>query len=297
MAPVIQPADVRSRLREALELDLVGPGAGNPLADERLPGWVRPSNWYLTGFLVPRGAPAEQRADADADDDFDPEVAVEGGLGDDSTEDRRSAKKSFFPSSMGLSFLVAEGVERLDVTVRWGDYRYVEDAPRDDGRTDDAPDSGESSDGTDGAADGAVVKSEGKASTRWQRRAREETVPVTLAAAGDPYQEPVPGSRGLILHVVARPVSATTFAGRIPPGTRSVSLFLVNGRPPQPTPPATRHSPSKPSWRCGARFRSCRVPTRVGCLAMIPTNAWQVSTMPTHTIMRPVTAWPRTGSC
>ena len=191
---------------------------------------MRPSNWYLTGFLVPRGAPAEQRADADADDDFEPEVADEGGLGDDSTEDRRSAKKGFFPSSMGLSFLVAEGVDRLDVTVRWGDYRYVEDASRGDGVTDDAPDNGSSSDGTDGAADGAVVKSEGKASTRWQRTASEERVPVTLAAADDPYQEPVPGSRGLILHVVARPVSATTFAGRIPPGTRSVSLFLVNGR-------------------------------------------------------------------
>ena len=230
MGQVIQPADVRSRLREALELDLIGPGAGHPLADERLPGWVRPSNWYLTGFLVPRGAPAEQRADADADDDFEPEVANEGGLGDDSTEDRRSAKKGFFPSSMGLSFLVAEGVDRLDVTVRWGDYRYVEDATRDDGRTDDAPDGGESSDSADGPADGAVVKSEGKASTRWQRTGREERVPVTLAAADDLYQEPVPGSRGMILHVVARPVSATTFAGRIPPGTRSVSLFLVNGR-------------------------------------------------------------------
>ena len=231
MGQVIQPADVRSRLREALELDLIGPGAGHPLADERLPGWVRPSSWYLTGFLVPRGAPAEQRADADADDDFEPEVAEEGGLGDDSTEDRRSAKKGFFPSSMGLSFLVAEGVDRLDVTVRWGDYRYVEDASRGDGVTDDAPDNGNSSDGTDDTADGAVVNSEGKASTRWQRTGREERVPVTLAAADDPYQEPVPGSRGMILHVVARPVSATTFAGRIPPGTRSVSLFLVNGRP------------------------------------------------------------------
>ena len=236
MAQVIQPAEVRSRLREALELDLIGPGAGHPLADERLPGWVRPSNWYLTGFLVPRGAPAEQRADADADDDFEPEVADEGGLGDDSTEDGRSAKKGFFPSSMGLSFLVAEGVHRLDVTVRWGDYRYVEDASRGDGTTDDAPDNGNSSDGTDGAADAAVVKSEGKASTRWQRTAREKRVSVTLAAADDPYQEPVPGSGGLILHVVARPVSATTFAGRIPRGTRSVSLFLVNGRPPAADP-------------------------------------------------------------
>ena len=232
MKTQIAPVDVRFRLRGALELDLIGPGAGHPLADERLPGWVRPSSWYLTGFLVPRGAPAEQRADADADDDFEPEVADEGGLGDDSTEDRRSAKKGFFPSSMGLSFLVAEGVDRLDVTVRWGDYRYVEDASRGDGVTDDAPDNGSSFDGTDGAADGAVVKSEGKASTRWQRTGREERVPVTLAAADDPYQEPVPGSRGMILHVVARPVSATTFAGRIPPGTRSVSLFLVNGRPP-----------------------------------------------------------------
>ena len=196
MAHVIQSADVRSRLRDALELDLIGPGAGHPLADERLPGWVRPSNWYLTGFLVPRGAPAEQRADADADDDFEPEVADQGGLGDDSTEDRRAAKKGFFPSSMGLSFLVAEGVDRLDVTVRWGDYRYVEDASRGDGVTDDASDGGESSDSADGPADGAVVKSEGKASTRWQRMAREETVPVTLAAADGPYQEPVPGSRG-----------------------------------------------------------------------------------------------------
>ena len=231
MAKVTQPADVRSRLREALELDLIGPGAGHPLADERLPGWVRPSNWYLTGFLVPRGASAEQRADADADDDFEPEVADEGGLGDDSAEDRRSAKKGFFPSSMGLSFLVAEGVGRLGVTVRWGNYRHVDDARPDDGGTDEAPDGDESSDGTDGPADGDVARSERRASTRWQRKAREETVPVTLAATGDAYQEPVPGSGGPVVHVVARPVSATTFAGRIPPGTRSVSLFLVNGRP------------------------------------------------------------------
>ena len=193
---------------------------------------MRPSNWYLTGFLVPRGAPAEQRADADADDDFEPEVAEEGGLGDDSTEDRRSAKKGFFPSSLGLSFLVAEGVDRLNVTIRWGDYRYVENASRDDGSTGDAPDGRESPDSTDGSVDEGVTKSERTASTRWQRTAREETVPMTLAAAGGPDQEPVPSSRGLILHMVARPVSATTFAGRIPPGTRSVSLFLVNGRPP-----------------------------------------------------------------
>ena len=47
------PLAVRERLVEALELDLVGPGRGHPLAEERLPGWERPSNWYLTGFLIP----------------------------------------------------------------------------------------------------------------------------------------------------------------------------------------------------------------------------------------------------
>ena len=54
------PADstvVRERLVEALNLDLIGPGAGHALASERLPGWVRPSNWYLAGLLVPASSP------------------------------------------------------------------------------------------------------------------------------------------------------------------------------------------------------------------------------------------------
>jgi hypothetical protein len=54
-------AEVRERLVQALKLDLVGPWAGHALADERLPGWVRPSNWYLTGFLIPADARSERR--------------------------------------------------------------------------------------------------------------------------------------------------------------------------------------------------------------------------------------------
>ena len=52
------------------------------------------------------------------------------------------------------------------------------------------------------------------------------------ATTGDPRPHPVPNSGGLILHAVARPVDAASFAGRIAPGTRSVSLFLVNDRIP-----------------------------------------------------------------
>lgn len=86
--------EVRDRLVEALRLDLVGPWVGHALADERLPGWVRPSNWYLTGFLIPTGTPPEKRADADEDDDFElvPESA---GLAEESSDERKAAKKGY----------------------------------------------------------------------------------------------------------------------------------------------------------------------------------------------------------
>ena len=38
MGQWFQTADVRFRLREALELDLIGPGAGRPLSEEHPPG-------------------------------------------------------------------------------------------------------------------------------------------------------------------------------------------------------------------------------------------------------------------
>ena len=286
-----ESAEVREQIARALRLDLIGPWAGHALADERLRGWERPSNWYLTGFLVPRGAPVEQRGDADVDDE--PEVAERAGLGDDSTEDRRAAKKGFFPSSMGLSFLVSEGVDALEVLVRWGDYRRVEAKSGDpdraraeeggeaeagsdnretlaDQRASESGDGTESGigngigngtgngagngtgdgagDGTrDGAGNGAGVegRDDAKAGTGldatsqsqvrswWQRTPRAEPVQVVLpATTGGPRPHPVPNSGGLILHAVARPVDAASFAGRIAPGTRSVSLFLVNDRVP-----------------------------------------------------------------
>ena len=57
---------------------------------------MRPSNWYLTGFLIPAGTPPEQSADADEDDDFG-EVQESLGLPEESTEERKAAKKAFFP--------------------------------------------------------------------------------------------------------------------------------------------------------------------------------------------------------
>src|ERR1019366_7855486 len=92
--------DVRSKLVEAVKLDLVGPWAEHALAEERLPGWVRPSNWYLTGFLIPAETPPERSADVDEDDDVD-EIPESAGLAEESNEERKAAKKGFFPSSIG----------------------------------------------------------------------------------------------------------------------------------------------------------------------------------------------------
>ena len=196
-------AEVRERLAEALRLDLIGPGAGHALAAERLPGWVRPSNWYLTGFLIPSGTEPERRADADEDDVVD-ETPESGGLAEESSEERRAARKGFLPSSMGLSFLVAAAADALDVTVRWGDYEHAE-----------------------------VEGADGKAESVWRRRAHERTTRVALSRGGAPRsgERDVPDSGGLALHVDERPLDTGGLAG-IPAGTRSVSVFLVNRRAP-----------------------------------------------------------------
>ena len=194
--------DVRTRIVEALKLDLVGPWPGHGLAEERLPGWVRPSNWYLTGFLIPVGTPPEKSADTDEDDDIDviPESA---GLAEESNDERKTAQKGFFPSSMGLSFLVPKEARSISVIVRWGDYKPTE---------------------IEGADDKPIPI--------WQRKAHEEVVAIALTGAKDPVVHDVLASGGLQLHIVERLISADDFDSHIPHGTRSVSVFLVNHRAP-----------------------------------------------------------------
>ena len=201
-------AEVRERLIEALSLDLVGPWVGHSLADERLPGWDRPSTRYLTGFLIPSGSEPEKSTDADEDDDMEGEVPESAGLPEESSEERKAAKKGYYPSSMGLSFLVPEESESVEVTVSWGDYEPVEF--EDEG---------------------------GKKRTVWQRTSRLEKIGLGLKGADDPVVCNVPRSGGLLLHLVERRVIAQDLEKHIPAGTRSVSVFLVNNRTPVETQP------------------------------------------------------------
>ena len=196
--------EIREALVYTLQLDLIGPWRGSKYADECLPGWglQRPSEWYLTGFLVPSDTPAAVRADDDADDDFNAEVPGRQGVAEESTQGGKRAKRVFFPSSMGLSFLVRPDAKRIRVTVTWGDYRKGE-------RNDWA----------------------GRPVEAWARTPRAETEEISLGGSGSREPRPVSGSGGLVLHTVERAIPTDGLDEQIEPGTRAVSVFLVNDRP------------------------------------------------------------------
>ncbi|MFN7766658.1 MAG: DISARM system helicase DrmA [Planctomycetaceae bacterium] len=195
--------DVRSQLTDALRLDLVGPGgnSGNPV--EVLP--QAPARWYLTGFLVPLDAEVSQRVDAEGEDQLDTAPAS-AGADEASAPEATNARQRYLPSSMGISVLVPREIPPLRVTVRWGDYTCRKPA-----------------DGHGGGAE-------------WERTPREQTEVVDIPADGrrPPREIDVTGSGGLFLAVSVRPVVTTGEAQELPAGTRSLSVFLVNRRPPQP---------------------------------------------------------------
>ncbi|MEQ8763218.1 MAG: DISARM system helicase DrmA [Planctomycetota bacterium] len=193
--------DVRKRLVEALELDLVGPWPDHDLEQERLPGWERPSSWYLTGFLIPTGTPEEHRADDDEQDDI--VDAEPRGMPEENADDVKPAKKGFFPSSMGLSFLVSAETRALSVEVTWGDYHHGE------------------------------IVDNGEKRPIWERQPRRERLEIILDGdAEGPEVFGVPNSGGLELQVAERTIVAEELTGFLPEGTRSVSVFLVNRRKP-----------------------------------------------------------------
>lgn len=200
-------AEVRERIVAALELDLVGPHPDHPWATECLSRRDRPSNVYLTGFLIPRGTASEHAGDADEQDDF---AEVEPGLAEESSsEERRAAKRSYYPSSMGLSALVPEGLSELVIELTWGDYR---------------PDMEPGRDGTPMRV--------------WRRTPGAASLTVGLPGDDTPAVHPVAGSRGLEVHVLSRAIGESAMTVGIPAGTRSVSVFLVNGRRPVDEPRA-----------------------------------------------------------
>lgn len=194
--------DVRSQLVDALRLDLVGPMGSSGTPDETLP--QPPSRWYLTGFLVPTEADESQRSDPTSVDELD-QAAEPAGIDDNETPEPVAARRSYLPSSMGLSLLIPKGTNQLIATVRYGDYVRGE-------------------------------KEEGEGSTvAWRRIPREETFTLELGdEIPDSGTHNIPNGRGLEVVWSIRGIRDAGMVGGLPVGTRSVSVFLVNRRVPSP---------------------------------------------------------------
>ncbi len=206
-------AAVRTRLIDALQLDLVGPTPeDDDHAREILP--QAPSMWYLTGFLVPYEADLQQRSDDAGDDELDQLSRTSAG-DDETAPEAASARKALFPSSMGLSFLVAQTTAELQVTVEWGDYFPVVEETE--------------------AETKAETGLQTFTSRPWKRipQQAELTIPLPPAKPGKIANQthPIAESKGLELVVISRTVDASN---GLPKGSRSIALFVVNNRPPAP---------------------------------------------------------------
>jgi hypothetical protein len=212
IAPV-RAVDARSELVRVLRLDAIGPDPDDPEQNEALP--QAPSEWYLTGFLVPYQAKAEDRQDPTSNEDVD-QGGTAGGAYDAEEHEKPSARRAFLPSSIGVSVLVPAAAESLEATVTWGNYRLVEPEKAED----------------------AVSEGETRRRGFWQRTPRTTTASVPVRkAGGKPIAIELPESDGLRLSASVREIFETDVAGDgsgrlVPPGTRAVSVFVVNDREP-----------------------------------------------------------------
>lgn len=205
----MSPTEVRAKIVETLGLDLVGPAPGHEFESELLPD--PPHTWYLTGYLVPKGAPIEQKSEDDGLDELD--SPGEGADPDgNSGDDRKAAKRPILPSSMGLSVLLPESVNDLTITVSWGEYKAEYEEPEELELTSEKV---------------APPKIKG-----YRRRPRAETwtVPVPSKSGGLKDVQ-VPNQKGLKITVTVRPLPREIFGDALS-NARAVSIFLVNERNP-----------------------------------------------------------------
>jgi hypothetical protein len=193
--------DPRTHLLRALEADLIGPCTLDPAAVETLP--LAPTRWYLTGFLAPQHAQPqgaeleEEELDGGADED-DPDAGP---------PDRAPKGPRVFAASIGLSVLLppAQGEDVVHVTLSYADYVAV--AP---------PKAAASADAK------ALPPSKGR------RFARAPRAPLTTTLALD--AESLERGREVAPGLWLEGRLAGAIAPGLPPGTRALSMFVVNRR-------------------------------------------------------------------
>ena len=188
---------VREELAGLIERDLLGPWDGE--LEVFPPRSAGPCERYLVGRLGPRHDPHSSRGSAG--DAVDTEISAGGDALDGELPDLLTMQNAgrMWASSMGLSFVVAPGVDELSVTASWGRYGKSE-----------------------------VLDEAGNARRIWSREPVAFTKPVRLDG-GASQRIPLTGtdlqSPGVYLAVEVRP-----HPGGTGPDACVVELVLVNAQ-------------------------------------------------------------------
>lgn len=213
--------EARTKLIETIRLDLIGPDNDHECASELLP--ESPTKWYLTGYLMPTGAPEEHRFDSESLEEIGATTpAKDPGAGEEDSQPTDTASaKSYLPSSVGISVLIPAGMKEFKATARWGDYRWESDE-------EEIPDEpiGDPEHGYAPAEGKVVVKG-------YRRESREESLPISLAELEDgiPFPKLIPNTGGLSFVFIKRTIHRCHALG-LPAGTCTLSAFLANYREP-----------------------------------------------------------------
>lgn len=214
MSESITSDQVRERLRQTLELDLIGPYNDHPAADEVLP--ENPLRWYLTGFLAPGNAdPRHRRAnDTLGDEDAQPEPP---GHEDDTQAEKTASRRTLFPSAIGLSAIIPDSTTSLEVTAEWGEYEvHKPESSSGDG------------DGQKAASD------EDREHLEYRRTPQTRVVIIDIPDDNRYHKHPLPDASDVEICVMAKKMPSHLIGG-IPGSVRIVSVWLVNnkGNPPK----------------------------------------------------------------
>ena len=106
-------AEVREQILDSLILDLVGPvadlKAGNYLEQEILPGSTAPLRWYLTGFLAPLAAKAEEKTDEDSGEQIDLIPSKMASPMKPQSQESGPSRQTSFSPSLGSMFFSEPG--------------------------------------------------------------------------------------------------------------------------------------------------------------------------------------------
>ena len=117
------PNDVREEITKSVLLDLIGPTGA--IGDHRETLSQQPSKWYLTGFLVPTESSETQKVDETVTEQLD-QSAVPSNGDEAGNEEPPVARRSYLPSSCGISFMIAAKSTTLQAIIRWGDYERID---------------------------------------------------------------------------------------------------------------------------------------------------------------------------